>query len=72
MRRYVTVSTCVVNLFVKDILVTRSFHVKLIAAKPYSFNSLVMLKLEPILSLQGQGPLWSYAMIFLGKLESAF
>ena len=40
MRRYVTVGTCGVNLFVKGIFVTGSFHVKLIAAKPYASKSI--------------------------------
>ena len=57
MRRYLAVGTCVVNLFAKGILVTGSFHVKLIAKRPYAPKSIVMLNLQPILSLQVQGPL---------------
>ena len=56
MRRYLTGGTCVVNLFAKGILVTGSFHAKLIA-EPYASKSIVMLNLQPILSLQVQGPL---------------
>ena len=47
MRRYLAVGTCVVNLFAKGILVTGSFHVKLIAARPYAPKSIVMLNTEP-------------------------
>ena len=57
MGRYVTVGICVVNLLVKGILVAGSFHIKQIAAKPHASKSIVMLKLQPILSLEGQGPL---------------
>ena len=57
MRRYLTGGTCVVNLFAKGILVTGSFPAKLIAARPYASKSIVMLNLQPILSLQVQGPL---------------
>ena len=60
MRRFVTAGTCVVNLFAKGILVTGSPHAKLIAAKPYAAKSIVKLKLQPIMSLQGHGPLQSY------------
>ena len=37
MRRYLTGSTCVVNLFAKGILVTGSFPAKLIAARHAKF-----------------------------------
>ena len=57
MRRYLAVGTCVVNLFAMGILVTGSFHVKLIAKRPCAPKSIVMLNLQPILSLQVQGPL---------------
>ena len=57
MRRYLTGGTCVVNLVAKGILVTESFPAKLIAARPYASKSIVMLNLQPILSLQVQGPL---------------
>ena len=43
------------NLFAKGILVTGSLHAKLIAARPYASKSIVMLKLQLILSLQVQG-----------------
>ena len=57
MHRYLTGGTCVVNLFAKGILVTGSFHAKLIAARPYASKSIVMLNLQPIRSIQVQGPL---------------
>ena len=69
MRRYLTVGKCVVNLFAKGILVTGSFHAKLIAARPYAPKSIVMLNLQPILSFQVQDR--CRAMVFLGRLESA-
>ena len=56
--------------FVMGNLVTGSFHGKLIAAKPYASRLIVMLKLQPILRLQGQDR--CRAMIILGRLESAF
>ena len=55
MRRYLTGGTCVVNLFAKGVLVTGSFHAKLIAARLYASKSIVMLNLQPILEPSSSG-----------------
>ena len=52
MHRCVIVGVCIVNLFVKSVVVAGSFHVKLIVAELYLSKLTMVLQFQPILTFR--------------------